>query len=350
MVRVVSEGEGAVVTKARVRTAVLVVVAALVGRQLVAWAFALEHQAVEKSVVVGGEKRTYLLFIPPEPKGEAAPVANPPAKPAPRPLVLALHGGGGNGRQMERYSRLNDVAVRHGFLVAYPDALEANWNDGRGSEAIASQKKNVDDVLFIRKLVDAVSETAPVDRGRVFATGISNGAFMSHRLAAEASDLVAAVAPVVGGMAPAIAEKFNPEHPVSLLVIQGDSDPLVPFAGGDVTAFGRARGKLIPTEDALGKYLARGHVAGEPKIVQQDSDPADGTSVEIRTWPDGEGGVKTAFRLIKNGGHTWPGRPLYLPQAMIGKASQEFSASDVVWEFFASCPPRAAKAPPADSP
>lgn len=332
------------------RAAFVLMVAATACRQLVAWAFALEHQGSEKSVVVAGVERTFLLFVPPESKGEAGPGEKPAGNAVPRPLVLALHGGGGNGRQMERYSRLNDVAVRRGFLVAYPDALEGSWNDGRGSDLIASQKKNVDDVLFLRKLVDAVAEATPVDRGRVFATGISNGAFMSHRLAAEASDLVAAVAPVVGGMAPAVAEKFNPEHPVSLLLIQGDSDPLVPFAGGDVMAFGRSRGKLIPTEDALGKYLARGHVPDEPKIVQQDSDPADGTSVEIRTYPDGDGGVKTAFRLVKNGGHTWPGRPLYLPQALIGKASQEFSANDVIWEFFASCPPRTAKAPPKVSP
>ena len=73
-----------------------------------------------------------------------------------------------------------------------------------------------------------------------------------------------------------------------------------------------------------------------------DRDEKDGTSVEIRKYPDGPDCVKTQVYIVKNGGHTWAGRPLYLPETVIGKASQEFSATDVVWEFFKSCPPRVA--------
>ena len=70
------------------------------------------------------------------------------------------------------------------------------------------------------------------------------------------------------------------------------------------------------------------------------ADPKDGIVVEITKYPDGPAGVKTEYYLVKNGGHNWPGRPLYLPESVIGKASQAFSASDVIWKFFASCPPR----------
>jgi polyhydroxybutyrate depolymerase len=292
---------------------------------------AFPGEAVEKTLSVDGRERTFLVYVP-ETKADK-----------PRAVVLALHGGGGNGRQMERYSRLNQTAKAHGFIVIYPDAVEANWNDGRGMDFIRAQKENIDDVKFLRAAVDAVAGETPIDRSRVFATGISNGAFMSHRLATEASDLVAAVAPVVGGMAPAMAEKFAPTYPVSILLIQGDADPLVPIGGGEVRAMGKSRGKTVPIADALAKYVARNGNQGDPVVTTQDNKPDDSTTVEFRKYADGAGGAKTHYYLIKQGGHTWPGRPLYLPEAIIGKASQEFSASDVIWEFFNTCPPRKAK-------
>ncbi len=73
-----------------------------------------------------------------------------------------------------------------------------------------------------------------------------------------------------------------------------------------------------------------------------DRDEKDGTSVEVRKYPGCPGGVKTQVYIVRNGGHTWAGRPLYLPEMLIGKASQEFSATDVIWEFFKTCPPRLA--------
>lgn len=300
--------------------------------RVVVWAAVPAGEAVEKSIQVDGRERKFLVYVP-------APVAGAAAD-KPRALVLALHGGGGDGRQMERYTRLNQTAAAHGFIVVYPSAVEGNWNDGRGMEFIKAQKDNVDDVKFLRAVVDQIAGEVQVDRGRVFATGISNGGFMSHRLATEASDLVAAVAPVVGGMAPAMHEKFRPAHPVSILLIQGDADPLVPIAGGDVRAFGKSRGKTVPIADALAKYVERNANPGEPAVTTQDAKPDDGTTVELRKYADGPGGVKTHYCLVKQGGHTWPGRPLYLPEAIIGKASQEFSASEWIWEFFSSCPPR----------
>ena len=258
-------------------------------------------------------------------------------------VVLAFHGGGSNARQMERYTRFNDLAAKEGFLVVYPEAVDGNWNDGRGIAGVRAHQENIDDVKFVRLIVDRISKEHKIDRSRVFCTGISNGAFMSHRLATEASDLIAAIAPVVGGMAPAMAKKFHPAHPVSILIIQGDADPLVPIRGGTVGFFrGSRRGHVIPTEETISLYVRRNGNQGEPTITTLDRDKKDGTSVEIRKYPDGPGGVKTQVYIVRNGGHTWAGRPLYLPEMLIGKASQEFSATEVIWEFFKSCPPRLA--------
>ena len=99
---------------------------------------------------------------------------------------------------------------------------------------------------FIRAAVDQTTKDFPIDRSRVFATGISNGAIMSHRLAAEASDVFAAVATVAGEMAPSMAEHFQPQYSVSVLIIHGDADPLVPIGGGDVRVpGGRVRGQVL---------------------------------------------------------------------------------------------------------
>ena len=93
--------------------------------------------AVEHSVTVDGMRRRYLIFAP---------------KRFDKPLlvVLALHGGGSNARQMERYTRFNDLAAKEGFLVVYPEAVDGNWNDGRGIEGVRAQQENIDDVRFVR--------------------------------------------------------------------------------------------------------------------------------------------------------------------------------------------------------
>ena len=293
----------------------------------------LKGEAVEHSVTVDGMSRQYLVFAP---KGFDKPL----------PVVLAFHGGGSNARQMERYTRLNDLAAKEGFLVVYPEAVEGNWNDGRGIAGVRAQQENIDDVKFVRHIVDRISKVYKIGRSRVFCTGISNGAFMSHRLATEASDLITAIAPVVGGMAPAVANEFHPAYSVSILIIQRDADPLVPIRGGMVGfPMGRKRGQVVPTEETITLYLRRNGNQGEPTVTTLDRDDKDGTSIEIRKYPDGPGDVKTQVYIVRNGGHTWAGRPLYLPEMLIGKSSQEFSATEVIWEFFKSCPPRLA--PPA---
>lgn len=286
--------------------------------------------AVEKTIEVDGLTRRYLVYIP---KGADGTL----------PLVLAFHGGGGEPIQMERYGRFNGLAEKEKFVVAYPEAVDGNWNDGRGVQFIRAQRENIDDVKFVRMVIEDIGKQCELDASRVFATGISNGAFISHRLAAEASDVITAVAPVVGGMAPSIARSFAPKHPVSLFVIQGDADPLVPIDGGYVGfRGGRKRGKLVPTKDAVAKYLQANRITGAPSVKRlDDTDPQDETTTEATIYPEGHGGASVQIYVVKNGGHTWPGRSAYLPEQLIGKTSQDFDASQAIWEFFKSCPPRA---------
>ena len=208
------------------------------------------------------------------------------------------------------------------------------------SGSMRTQRENIDDVKFIRAVVDDVAAQVKIDRGRIFATGISNGGFMSHRLAAEASDLVAGIAQVVGGLAEPLADKFKPAQPVSILIIQGDKDPLVPIDGGYVAlGNGPKRGKLIATGAALAKYIALNGNQGRTAISQLEG--KDDTSVTVSKYPDGTSGAKTWYYLIHNGGHAWPGRARLARQDTVGKASQAFDATQVIWQFFNDCPSRA---------
>jgi polyhydroxybutyrate depolymerase len=178
-------------------------------------------EAIEHSVAIDGLNRKYLVFAP-------------KVFDQPLPVVLALHVGGSNARQMERYNRFNALAANEGFLVVYSEAFHGNWSDGRGIQAVRAHQENIDDGKFMKMIVDRLSQTHKIDRFKIYCTGISNGAFMAHRREVEASYLIAAIAPVVGGMAPAMAKKFNPKFPVSTMIIQRDADPLVPIRGGMV--------------------------------------------------------------------------------------------------------------------
>ncbi len=285
--------------------------------------------AVERTIEAGGLTRTFLVYAPLQAEGRL-------------PLVIVLHGGGSSARGMERYSRFSQLAKCEGFIVCYPESIDKNWNDGRDIPHIRSHRENIDDVEFMREMVATICQDHEVDATRIFATGISNGAFMSHRLAAEASDLIVAVAPVVGGMSPQIAASFDPAHPVSLFVIQGDADPIVPFDGGDVgLPRGKKRGQLLPTQKTLAKYIALDERLGTPETLDlEDKDPNDGTKTAVTVYDNTSAKIHVQFYLVKNGGHTWPGRNAYAPKRIIGKASHDFDASEAIWQFFKRCPAR----------
>lgn len=232
---------------------------------------------------------------------------------------------------MERFCGLNAIADTAGFLVAYPDGVEKNWNDGRAVEASRAHREQIDDVGFVDAVLEDIARRHPVDPKRVYATGISNGAFMSHWLGAERSSRFAAIAPVVGGMAPTIAADFGPAEPVSVLVLQGTEDPLVPYAGG---AIKYGRGQTVSTDSTLKKWV-RHDGCGEPMIEDlPDRDPEDGTTIRRTTWSGGRDGAEVVLYRIEGGGHTWPGGSQYLPQGLIGRVSREIDANAVIWDFF----------------
>ena len=254
---------------------------------------------------------------------------------APAPLVVAFHGGMATGGAMRKLTNLDARADREGWLVAYPDAVKGHWNDGRGSAEIPEQRDGVDDVGFFAGLVDHLVETAGADRDRVYATGFSNGGMFCHRLAVERPDLVAAVAAVAGPMPEPLLDP-GPARPLSVLLVHGTDDPVVPYCGGPVQGDPR-RGRVASVEETAARWRAAnrcpssGTVTGLPH-----RDPADRTRVTVTTRdPDAAGeGAQVVLVTLEGGGHTWPGGLQYQPQREIGATAGDVHASDVVADFF----------------
>ncbi len=278
-------------------------------------------------MVHGGRERGALLYVPARPLADRA------------PLLIVLHGGGGKGRGMISLTRgrFNDLAERDGFLVAYPDGIGRHWNDLRDDPIDYAHRQNVDDVGFIRALIDYIAARHPVDEKRVFATGISNGGFMCYRLACELGDRIRGVAAVTANHPVAAKERCRPGRPVSVMILNGTEDPLVPYQGGHVTVLNRKRGAVVSTDETVA-FWAKANACPSAPLMEtlSDRDPGDGTRVDRTTFRGCGEGTSVVLYRIAGGGHTWPGGAPYLSERIVGRVSRDIAACDVIWEFFRS--------------
>lgn len=280
--------------------------------------------AVRSTIPVAGSSRSYLLHTPPA-LG---------AVPGQRfPLVLAFHGGGGTAEQLDRLTGLRAFAEREQFFLAFPQGVNNNWNDGRPGINDA-----VDDVGFVRVLLDELTAAYPIDPARVYATGLSNGGHFCQRLAFDLGDRIAAIAPVAAALSTALAARAPPP-PTPILMIVGDADPISPYSGGLIRVWGLIeRGAVLSAAAAMEFWIdANAARRDGPQYYYDDADPRDGTRVRRAEYPaDADrGGRPVVVLTVEGGGHAWPGGEQYLPVALIGHTSRDISASAEIWAFFA---------------
>ena len=212
-------------------------------------------------------------------------------------------------------------------MVAHPDGVDNNWNDGRVSDVADP----VDDVGFLAGLVDDVGGRVAIDPKQVFVTGVSNGAMMATRLACERPDLVAAFAPVAGTAAVGFEQRCADGDDVALLQIHGTADPLVRYEGGPVAGGGRRdRGDSIGV-DALAAFWAdRNGCVAEPRTSSVAG------SVTRRTWLECDAAVE--FLQVEGGGHSWPGGNSSVSERIVGPTTTDIDATETIWAFFAAHP------------
>ena len=282
------------------------------------------------SIIVGGLTRTYLIHIPPSHD-----------KTKSMPLVIALHGGGGSGKNMVKLTRggFDALSDQKGFVVVYPDGIEKNWNDGRSGEeeGYRAHKDKIDDVGFISALIDHLINKLNINPKRIYITGMSNGAIMSYRLACELTEKITAIAPVAGNMPQKLYPSCSPSRPISVLAINNVNDPLMPFAGGNITGpFGwKKLGKVLSADESVRFWARHNNCSLSPVITYEpDKDRADDTRVRKEDYNNGKAGTEAILYAIEGGGHTWPGGYQYMNKRIIGKTSRDIDANEVIWDFF----------------
>lgn len=276
------------------------------------------------SITINGIERTYDLYVP-----EGIDISKVV------PLVLVLHGGGGQGKGMIKLTGFNEVADVHNFIVVYPDGIDKHWNDGREINSRINNGKIVDDVLFISKLIDTLKSIYKIDSNQVFVTGISNGGFMSFRLACDIPEKITAIAAVASSMTVEQYSNCHPSSTIPVMIISGDQDPLVPFEGGEIGfKLLKKRGKVVSVKETVQFWVKNNECKNEPIISTVDSSIDVDTKAINYLYTGGKKNSRVNYWFIEGGGHTWPGGYQYLPKLIIGRTSRQINASEEIWKFF----------------
>lgn len=258
------------------------------------------------SIVVDGEKRVYLVHVPPGYDRARA-----------VPLVISMHGAGGWPAQQMRMSRWNDAADREGFIVVYPSAAKmAGPRVWRGS-----------DVAYINQLIDRLEREYNIDRARVYANGFSNGGGMTFILSCTLSDRLAAVG-MAGAAQPLPWRSCHDTNPIPMIAVHGTDDRFAPYRGGESPIV--PPGHPFPSiPEWVGKWAARNRCATR--------------HTEARVAPDvirtiyGPCAADVVFYTVEGGGHQWfGGRPL--PEWFVGRDPRTFDTTARMWAFFKSHP------------
>lgn len=264
-------------------------------------------------------ERSYILYTP-----------NGLDTSKPMPLVFVLHGGGGNAENIIRSSDFNEVADQNKALIVYPNGTGRlndavlTWNGGTCCGF--AQENNIDDVGFIREILKDVESIENVDPKRIYATGMSNGGIMSYRLACEASDIFAAIGSVSGTL------NFSPCTPtenVSIIHFHGTEDQHVPYDGG-VGSQSLVGVDFASVQDSVNFWVEFNGCNSQPQTNSFED-------VQHQAWEGCVGFSSVELYTIVGGKHAWPGSQ---GPGWVGgdEPNQTISATQLLWEFFASHP------------
>ncbi|HEX9673287.1 MAG TPA: PHB depolymerase family esterase [Burkholderiales bacterium] len=274
--------------------------------------------------------RSYIVHVPPQARGRK-----------PLPAVLNFHGGGAHAQAQKQYSRMDAAADREGFIAIYPNGSGGiggrllTWNAGACCGWAAASR--VDDVGFAIALLDDLAGRVALDKGRVYATGLSNGSMMAYRLAAEAAHRIAAVAGVAGAMT---LPRFAFALPVPVMHIHSVDDERALYDGGLGPAFPFTNTRVFhaSVDAMLQKWIARDGCPTKAQVaepVRGRPGQADAAHTATRfAYRPCRNGTEVVLWKLTGAGHVWPGGVQdYLPW-LLGPGTTVIDANSEMWRFF----------------
>jgi polyhydroxybutyrate depolymerase len=284
----------------------------------------------ERTLQHQDRERRYIVHVP-----------KLPAPAAGFPVVLNFHGGGGNAADHQSYTGLDRVADREGFITVYPfgsgrfSRKLLTWNAG---ECCGYAKTHeIDDVGFVKALLNKLAEEYSLDPTRIYATGLSNGSMMAYRLAMELSESIAAIAPVAGAMS--VAE-FKPQRPIPIMHVHSVDDPRALYDGGLGPRFPFTNARVLhpPVESILKQWIEADGCPTVP-IIAEVIHGAAGTHDQSHTatkltYGPGKDGVEVILWKLTGAGHVWPGGLRNYHERLLGPSTAIIDVNEEMWRFF----------------
>lgn len=271
----------------------------------------------------------------------------------PTPVVLVLHGGGGNSEHARQMTCLDGdltasnclfaIGEREGFITVYPNGTGTRladeirtWNAGGGDAdyACASGRacdEGIDDIAYIGALLDEVARQYRIDTNRVYATGFSNGAAMSHRLGCELADRIAAIATVSGGNQHAASDECKPERPMPVFHIHGRDDPCWTYDQSNQACLDHDERPKIGVRESTLAWVERNGCDQTATQATMPDAADDGMTTTVEVWEPCTGDAVVRLATIEGGGHVFPsGSPGRT--RIVGEATTDWGAEEV-WAF-----------------
>ncbi len=324
-------------------------------------------QETKETVTVDDVDRTYILHLPTGYDSHQH-----------YPVVILLHGMNQDPDDIERLTRFNEIADKDSIITVYPAALHGRWNigvrpeerrpmmgpgpgrrrggyggggypgggypgggggypqgggnypQGGGQNNPEEDRKptNADDIAFFNAMLDQIESKTSVDVSRVYASGLSDGGFMAMRVGCAMSDRIAAIATVGADMPKKMI--CIPTRPVGAVMINGTSDPVVPYGGGTEHNLGLS---VISAEESAKAWARIDRCSEKPTQTKIPAHEKGGMETKVYTYDGCQQGAQVVLYSVKGAGNTWPGGEQYEVENQIGKTSQDLNANETIWSF-----------------
>ena len=247
------------------------------------------------TIDVAGIKRTF-HFIEPASKMENA------------SLIFVLHGSGGTGKQVAQGAqKLQAISKQENILLVYPDGYKNYWNECRKAATSAANVENIDEGTFFSLMIDYFTKKYYADPQHVFVVGTSGGGHMAYKLAMTMPQKIKAITAIIANLPDSVNMDCTAANvPVSVMIINGTSDPVNPYLGGEVKITGAYLGTVRSTEETFKYWTRLNGFSGKPKeTTLPDTDPNDGKTI-VRYSFEQKGKPSAVLLKVVGGKHDYP--------------------------------------------